>query len=716
MSRYRIGIDVGGTFTDFVLIDLDTGVIQTKKVPTTPADPSEGVLHGITELGVALDDLEDVSHGTTTATNALIERDGARTAFLTTEGFRDTLEIRRTNRQELYDGQWFPPPPLVPRRNRIEITERLMWDGEAAVPLDEAQVEDVIETLRARDIEAVAICFLHSYQHPAHETRVKQLVEKALPDVFVTASSDVSQEFREFERGSTVAANAYLGPKVQGYMRNLNTRLREAGYASDVAIMQSNGGVCTTEEAATLPVKLARSGPAGGAMALERVAELTGIDNLVGIDIGGTSADVSVIVDGRSRWTSPLVVEWGMPLLFPSVDVESIGAGGGSIAWIDQANVLHMGPQSAGADPGPACYDRGGTDATSTDAHVVLGRVATDRFLDGSMQMRPELAEEAIRSNVAEPLGLDVHEAAEGMLRILDSNMLQAVRYVTIEKGYDPRDFALVGLGGGGPLHVATLAKELGVSKAIVPVNPGVLSAWGMLTVDMVQDRSRTILKRRYALDTDELAATLTELRGSIEEAFLRAGVAADEIDYEYFLDLQYYGQVFSLAVGLGGVELDELPPDDESGDGVFRPSEEGALSVQLPVDDGAQLTVTEDHLERATETFHQEHEREYGHSDREQEVQVVHARVFGHHKVTKPEALAEQRVGPSPSDAQIGTRTVRFDSVEHETPVYDRLLLQAGNVIDGPAMIDELSSTTALPPGTTAEVDEYGNLLLTVS
>jgi N-methylhydantoinase A len=713
MGRYRMGIDVGGTFTDFVVIDLESGTLETQKVLTTPQDPSEGIMAGIERLGISLDEVADISHGTTTATNALIERRGARTAFLTTEGFRDTLEIRRSNRKELYDGQWYPPPPLVPRRNRFGIRERMAWDGEVVLPLDEAQVLDVVETLRIREIEAVAICFLHAYQHPAHERRVRELVRQAMPDAFVTTSSEITQEFREFERGSTVAANAFLGPRVKLYVQNLTKRLGEAGYQSDVTIMQSNGGVCTTEEAANIPAKLARSGPAGGAMALEQVAARTGLENLVGIDIGGTSADVSVIVDGRSKWTSPLFVEWGLPLLFPSVDVESIGAGGGSIAWIDEGRALHMGPQSAGADPGPACYGYGGTQATSTDAHVVLGRVSTDRFLDGRLKLQPELAKEAIRIHVAEALGLGVHEAAEGMLKILDNNMLQAIRYVTIEKGYDPRDFALVGLGGGGPLHVASLARELGIAKAVVPMNPGVLSAWGLLTVDLVQDRSRTILKRRRALDEVALSGTLRELRASIEEAFSRSGVAPGEILYEYFLDLQYYGQAFSLAVGLDHLATDA--PAERRGDGVFRPSEEGSLSIPLSVTDAGSVTVTSEAMEAATERFHQEHEREYGHSDREQEVQVVHARVFGRHQVAKPTISAAEPGGQDPSGALIGRRPVRFDGAQHDAPAYDRLLLRAGNAIAGPAVIDERSSTTALPPGTTARVDRYGNLLLEI-
>jgi N-methylhydantoinase A len=689
MSRYRIGIDVGGTFTDFVLYDGESAATTTLKVPTTPDDPSLGIAEGLDRLGVPLAEVAGVAHGTTTATNALIERKGARTAFLTTEGHRDTLEIRRNNREELYDAQWRPPPALVRRRNRLEIPERLFWDGQVAKPLDEDRVRDVCETLRARDIEAVAVCFLHAYQHPRHERRVKELVQEALPDAFVTVSSEISQEFREFERGSTVAANAFVGPKVKRYMSNLRDRMTERGLHGDVAIMQSNGGVCTIDEAARFPAKLARSGPAGGAMALERLAELTGVANLVGIDIGGTSADVAMIVDGRTRWISPLQVEWGMPLLFPSVDVVSIGAGGGSIAWIDDGGALHMGPQSAGADPGPAAYGKGGGEPTSTDAHLVLGRVSSDRFVAGEMSLDAGLAEDAIRRRVGEPLGLSAHEAAEGMLQILDHNMLQAIRLVTVEKGYDPRDFALVGLGGGGPLHVVELARELGMSRALVPTAPGVLSAWGMLTVDMVQDRSRTVLKRRRAVDDAALSATLEELRSDIGTALERQGVDPRAVAYEYVLDMQYYGQVFSLPISLGDLSA--------SGNGA------GPGPAHL---DGEALA-------RAEERFHAEHEREYGHADRTQEVQVVHARVFGRAAVDAPQIKAAELGGPDASGALLDHRDARFDGEAVRTAIYDRALLAPGMELGGPAIVHEPSSTSVLPPGTRASVDRFGTIVI---
>ena len=715
MTRYRIGIDVGGTFTDFVVYDMHDRSVRLLKVATTPADPSIGILGGLRELAVPPAEVDGIAHGTTTATNSLIERDGARTALIVTEGFRDLLEMRRGDRQELYDVQWVPAPPLVPRRHRLEVKERLRWNGEVAAPLDEEQVKDRIETLRARDIEAVAICFINAYQHPEHELRVREMISAALPGVFVTASHEVSEEFREFERGSTVAANAFIGPKVKTYLGNLAERLAATGFDAGLSIMQSNGGICTSSEASRLPVRLARSGPAGGAMALQRLSELTGVGELVGIDIGGTSADVCVIVNGKPRITTPLTVEWGMPLMLPSVDVVSIGAGGGSLAWLDVGGILHMGPQSAGAQPGPACYGLGGERPTATDAQVVLGRLAPEGVLSGGESLKLDLAQQAVDEHVAQPLGMTVAEAAEGMLTILDNNMLQAVRYVTLEKGYDPRQFTLVGLGGAGPLHVVQLARELGMPRAIVPVNPGVLSAWGMLTVDMVQDRSRTVLRRLDVLETNDLSDVFESMRARIEASFITQNVDANDISYECVVDMQYYGQAFSLAIGVAegtyGTKTDE--PLVAAGRDDVRVSEEGILSIRMDAELVQPLEITDEMLERATETFHTEHEREYGHADRGQQVQIVHARLFGRVAVAKPTVEAEDAGGPDAGLARAGVRTVRFDGLEEQTPIYDRELLKPGHLVEGPALIVESSATTVLPPGSSLEVDGYRNLLI---
>jgi N-methylhydantoinase A len=684
-GRFRLGIDVGGTFTDFVVFDSVTSKVHTLKVPTSSADPSKGILAGLAHLNLPSNEIEGITHGTTTATNALIERRGARTALVTTRGFRDTLEVRRSDREEMYDAHWTPPPPLVPRRNRFEVGERLLWDGQVDSPLDEADLKKIVSVLHVRSIEAVAVCFLHSYQHAQHEQRAKELLEAALPGVFITISSECSKEFREFERASTVAANAFVGPTVHRYMKNLSAGLLSYGLQTSVSIMQSNGGVCTVDEAARLPVRLARSGPSGGAKALERLAELTGIQKLVGLDIGGTSADVSVIVDGKSRWSSPLMVEWGLPLLFPSVDVVSIGAGGGSVAWLDSGGALHMGPESAGADPGPACYGQGGIKPTSTDAHVVLGHVADDFFAEGSMPLLRDYAAEAIRRTVGEPLGLTTEAAAEGMLQILDNLMLGAIRFVTIEKGFDPRDFALVGFGGGGPLHVVELARQLGMKQAIVPSFPGVLSAWGMLTVDRLQDRSRTILRPLAALGEHELHETLASMQEEILVGYREQGLKVDDAVFEYFLDLQYYGQVH-------------------------------AIAVPLDVVAGGALALSEERLSTAVERFHAEHEREYGHSDRNQEVQVVHARVFGRIPVNRITLDTHADAGPDSSGACVGSRSIVSKGKLLEFRVYDRTMLKAGNVVAGPAVIEEVTSTTIVPGDAQLVVDEFLNLIVSIN
>ncbi len=710
MLRYRLGVDVGGTFTDFVLYDTQTGEVRILKVPSTPEDQSAAVMEGFARLNLSLPEVESIAHGTTTGTNALIERKGAKTALLTTQGFRDFLEIRRANRQELYDAQWTPPPPLIPRYNRFEVKERLFWNGEVYIPLDEEEVQDIIETLKVRGIEAVAIVFIHSSTNSVPELRCKELVQEALPNVYVCASAEVSQEIREFERGSTTCANAFIGPVTDRYLGSLEKALERQGYTKEVIVMQSNGGVCTAQEARALPAKLLRSGPAGGAMALAGLAQMTDIPNLVGIDIGGTSADVSLLWEGKPRWASPLFVEWGLPILFPSIDIVSIGAGGGSIAWIDQADALHVGPRSAGAVPGPACYDLGGTEPTSTDAQLMLGRLSPQTFLGGAMTIRPEPAQEAIKTKIAEPLGMSVPRAASGILEIMTNNMLQAIRFVTVEKGYDPRDFALVAFGGGGPMYVAELAKSLGMRRAIIPFSPGVFSAWGLLLVDLLHDRSKTVLKRRSVLGLEELAAIFEELQSSVYGSFLREGISPQEVELEQYLDLQYYGQVYSLAVSLS--DLSARAVSERQTD--VRIAEEGIISVPLGVEKGTKLRLTDEIINAAIEVFHKEHLREYGHSDPDMEVQIVHVRVFGRSQVAKPQLKAQPRANSAkPDPALKGERRVHFAGEPLTTKTYERGLVKAGQQIAGPAIIEESDSTVLIPPGMTAEVDAYLNLII---
>jgi N-methylhydantoinase A len=672
-------------------------------------------MNGIQRLGVEISEIADFIHGTTIATNILLERNGADVAFLTTVGHRDTLEIRRGNREEVYSVKWTPPKPLVQRRHRLEVSARMLWNGEVVDELDVEEIDDIIETLRVRKIDAVAVCLLHSYANPEHEIAIKKRIQEKLPNVFVSISSELTQEFREFERGSTVAANAYVLPKVARYLGDLSSRMSNGGLDNEASIMQSNGGVCSIDDASVSPVKLARSGPAGGAMALESVSRLIGSKGIVGLDAGGTSADISVVADGHVRWASPLIVEWGLPLLLPSVDVVSIGAGGGSIGWVDEGSVLHMGPKSAGAFPGPACYGRGGQEATSTDAQVVLGRISDGQFLDGRMTIDASAATEAIERRIAKPLGMSVTEAAQGMLTVLDNIMLGAVRLLTVEKGHDVREFTLAGFGGFGPLHVASLARDLGMKQAIVPASPSVFSAWGMLTVDKKQDRSRTILRRRSSIENQELTAILREQKQSIVDSYASSGHSESEIDFHYYVDLQYYGQTFSLPVPLMQVAETTRSVGDvrDAGKADFRPSEDAIISVELDELSAGDLEVTSAVLDNAETRFHDQHRREYGHSDEGAEVQIVHVRVFGSVPVEMIKPAMRVRVSSSVSDAIIGLQDVYFDGEIVTTTIVDRTKLYPGHHISGPALIKEPFTCTVVPPGTSVEVDDFENLLI---
>lgn len=687
LAKYRVAVDVGGTFTDCVVFNEVSGDTHFLKVPSTPQDQSLGVLHGIANLGIAIADIEALSHGTTVATNALIERKGPIIALLATRGFRDSLEIRRGNRQELYDVQWAPPPALIPRRNRFEIRERLLWDGSVYEPLDEGELLDRADVLRERGVEAIAIVYIHSFANDIHEKRTKELLGQQLPGVLICTSSEVCGEIREFERASTTCANAFVGPSIDRYLGNLESGLHARGYKKDVAVMQSNGGVCTSKEARTLPVKVVRSGPAAGAMALAGLSQAIDVPNLVGIDIGGTSADVSIVWEGKPRWTSPTFVEWGLPILFPSIDVMSIGAGGGSIAWIDRGGALHVGPESAGADPGPACYGQGGTEPTSTDAQLLLGRLAPEAFA-GGIRVEPRLAHEAIKKRIAEPMGIDVVEAARGIVEVITNNMLQAIRLVTVERGHDPRDFSLVGFGGGGALYAADLARHLEIGTAIIPFAAGVFSAWGLLTVDWAHDASRTILKKRSIINLAELETVFRSLRVAVCESFVNEGIRLLDVQLNHHLDIQYYGQIHAISVAFGETT--------------------NASDVDL--------ALSEADLDKAIDNFHKEHLKEYGHCDLNAEVEIVHLRVFGESTIPKP-SPKQQTSSSNALDrgAFVGERNVAFDGRSVTTNIYRKSLLALGNVIEGPAIVEDIGdSTVVLPPASKAEVDPFLNIVIT--
>lgn len=686
----RVGVDVGGTFTDVVL-DRPGERIVVHKVPSTPADQSEGVVKGVTEIcamaGIEPSAIDMVLHGTTVATNMVIERKGARVGMLTTRGFRDILHMARHKRPHNFSLQFDVPwqsKPLVKRRDRLPITERIMPPtGAVEVPLAEDEVRAAAELFSKRGLDAVIVGFLFAFLNDAHEKRAKTIVEEVMPEAFVTTSSEVVNVMREYERFSTCAMNAYIGPKTSLYLRNLETRLGEAGIDAIVRIMQSNGGISTVENSSARPVGLLLSGPAGGVIGGKWTGEAAGEANVITIDIGGTSADISVIQGGEVRIKNPRDTEVGsLPVLVPMIDIDAIGAGGGSIAYIDEGGAFRVGPRSAGADPGPASYGRGGTEPTVTDAQVVLGRLDPDQFLGGDLSIDESLARAAIEANIATPLGLTVEEAALGILKIINNNMALAINANSVAKGIDPRGFTLMGFGGAGPLHAAALAELTGAKDVISPLQPGITAAMGLLVTDLQYEYTHSVLTVLNTAGADELAEL--DARFDALKAEADAQLDADRVPpeariYRKVAECRYVGQGFEL---------------------------------RADVPDGR---LTEAGRDAVIDAFFAEHKKVYGHAFRDQATEVITLRLvagaaYGSLDV---EPLAEGG-RQDPQEAVIYRRPTRFDDGAHETPRYRRRDLLANDTISGPAMILQHNSTTLVPPGWTATVIAHGDIRLT--
>lgn len=671
--RLRIAVDIGGTFTDFCILDEQTGTIRVAKTATT-ADPIGGLLAGLVQERVDLADVALFCHGTTVATNALITRRLPRAAMVCTEGFRDVIEIRRANKEDLWDAYKDVARPHILRRDRLTVRERVDATGRIVTPLDETSAREVARILRKRQVTAVAICFMNSFINGANEHRMKEILQSELPGVPITASSEVLPEIFEHERFSTTVINAVLSPVVGEYTARLGERLAEDGYQRDLLLLHSGGGVMTTKGAKQFAARLAGSGIAAGALASRHVAMQCGYANSIGLDMGGTSCDVSLAWNGRSRITKDWHVEFGYPIRFPSIEVLTIGAGGGSLAWIDEGGSLRNGPQSAGADPGPACYGRGNASPTNTDAHVVLGRLAHG-LVGGQVQLDATFARKAIETDVAGPLRMELHEAAEAILKVANANMADAVRLISISRGYDPRDFALVAFGGAGPLHGATLARELAVPTVIVPPNPGVTSALGCLLVDIQHDLAASYI--RPAADSDQAAieSEFAALEREAWERMRREGVDEQNVIMERSIDMMYRGQWRSLAVPAGN-----------------------------PVAQIAELVAA----------FHDRHEREYNfrRDDAPVDVYRLNLRVIG----VVPKAAVREYAGSGRMPAPSERRMVWFEGNEPlETPVYLRDSLAAGTHFTGPAVIEQLDSTTLVPPRVAAEVDRFLNIVMHV-
>jgi N-methylhydantoinase A len=670
----RLAIDIGGTFTDIVSAGAD-GRPRTLKVSTTPADITVGILHGAERAEVELEQLESFMHGTTIALNALLEGKTPPVALITTAGFRDVLEIMRTSRPDMYNLQQVKPTPLVPRRRRYEISARMTYTGEEVRPVDAGEVRGITRELQAAGIGSVAICLLHSYANPAHEEEVQRIVQAELPDAVISVSSDLTRVWREFERTSTTVSNAAAKPIVSRYMGDLERKLASRGFAGNVLIMQSNGGVMSASDARRRPVATLMSGPVGGVTGALEVARLLGGDaSLVTLDIGGTSADVAIIDRGEAvSRTVGHIGRW--PIMVPMVDIESIGAGGGSIARVDELGGLSVGPESAGAEPGPACYGRGGAEPTVTDANLVLGRIDPAAFLGGALELDADAARRAVDEHVAQRYGMSVEKAAEGIVTLVNSNMTRLLWEVMIGRGYDPRDFRLLAFGGAGPLHACELAQALGIGEVLVPPEPGTFSALGILTADVRYDVDRMLIGIPD-LDGAAVERAFAELEREGRERVLAEHPEEAEVAFTRSAELRYVGQDHLLAVELGGG---------------------GSADV----------------LAEARELFQVKHDRLYGFRRDDVPVDLVRVQVSA---VARRAGRGDGAVAATGGDLEArSVRPLFAQGGWHEAPFLDRAAVAPGSTLAGPAVIEEPGSTTYIPPGAQLEVDAQGILHIAV-
>jgi N-methylhydantoinase A len=672
---FIVGIDVGGTFTDLTAVDDATGRVVVTKVPSRPRHEAAAVLEGLAALGIAPRDVRRLVHGTTVGTNAVLERRGSPVAVLTTQGFRDLIEIGRTKRNipALFVPTFVRPKPVVERRRRFEVTERLNADGSVLVALDAASVERALDAALATGAEAIAVCLLHAYLNPAPERAIADIAKGRCPGVPLSCSAEVVAEYREFERFSTTVLNAYLQPLMDGYLGGLEQQLREVGYAHGVLTVASSGGMMTTETARRLPIKTIFSGPAGGVSQACFIGNVAGVRDLITYDMGGTSTDVCLVRD-----LTPLATSDGMvgafPVKVPQIDMHTVGAGGGSLAWLDLDGSLQVGPRSAGANPGPAAYGLGGTEPTVTDANVVLGRIGTSRRLGGSISIDAARAHAAV-SGLATAMGgaLTVDALAEGIVRIAVARMTSAIREISIQRGHDPRDFTLVAFGGAGPMHALALADEIGIPRVLVPRHPGNFSALGLLASDIKHDEVRTRvgpLRERWSL----LAGLFAEMESGVRRQLELEGFGTSQQRLRRTLDLRYRSQAFELNLPVG---------DEASGDSLAA-------------------------LEAA---FHREHLAMYGHADETASIELVNARLSAYGVVAKPAAAHHEGGGGTLDAALIERRPVRFDGVTLDCPVWERERLTAGAEVSGPAIVEEFGATTVVPPGWRGATDAHGNL-----
>jgi N-methylhydantoinase A len=675
----RVASDVGGTFTDLVFLDEATGQVGVAKASTTPSNFAQGVIETLHKGKLYVPDSTFFVHGSTIIINAVTERKGAKTALITTRGFRDVLEIGRANRPDIYNMHYGKPKPFVPRHLRFEVGERVNYKGQELQPLNEDDVQSAVECCKAEGVQAIAVCFLHSYANPSHEVRCGEIIRECAPGIPVTLSHQVTQEWREYERTNTAVVNSYVLPTARYYLDHLQQDLTNLGMSKVYHVMQSNGGTATFEKGKQSPVNLIESGPVAGVIGAAVIGELIGERNVISLDIGGTTAKTSLVENGQPKITTEYKIEYrrnfaGYPILAPTIDIVEIGAGGGSIAWVDKAGALRVGPVSAGADPGPACYGWGGTQPTVTDANVVAGRINPGYFLGGEIPLDIEKAKQAIQP-IAEAFKIDVEQAAMGVIRLADANMVNALKLVSVRRGYDPRDFILVAFGGGGGMHAAALLRELRTKKVVIPVEPAVFSAWGMLMTDLRQDYIRTFIARTDLVQPEAVDTIFAEMEAQAVEDLASQAVDKADMVFQRFADMRYMGQ-------------------------------EHTVKVPLPAG-----KITTDKMPEINERFHQLHEHAYTFRlDAPVELVNYHLTALG--SVEKPTLKKLDGRGGSLEKARKGVRRVNFDELGfHQATIYERAHLPIGVGIRGPLVIEEPAATTVVFPDQQVTKDRYGFL-----
>jgi N-methylhydantoinase A len=687
-NTFRVGIDIGGTFTDGVVIT-DDGQMRIFKALSTPADSSVGMFHCLQKAADAfglsraefLGRVELLVHGTTVATNTMLQYNGARTGLITTKGFRDALEMRRAHKENIWDLSLAPPPPIIPRYLRLGVTERLNYAGQVVTPLDEAETRQAVRRLKTEGVRAIAVCTLFSFLNPVHERRIREIILEEFPECYVSISSEILPQIREYERTSTTAVNAYVGPILGRYLRNLQGKLAAAGLRREVLITQSNGGIMSASYGREHGAATLLSGPSAGAVGGMFFAAQLGLPNLIVMDMGGTSYDVSLIKDGAYALTTEgEIARYRVAL--PMIDIHTIGAGGGSIARLDKGHMLKVGPQSAGAAPGPAGYGQGGTQPTTTDANVVLGYINPDFYLGGEFRLDRQAAAEAVRRHIADPLGLDVTEAAYGIYRLVNTNMADATKVVSVEKGHDPRDFALVAAGGAGALHASQIAAIVGIPRVIVPKTASVFCALGMLESDLKHDYVRTMWTPFAALDLARLNQTFSEMEGEARRTLAVEGIPPDRITIERGMDLRYLGQHHEVAVPIPAGE------------------------------------VTAETLPEIARRFHAAHQRLFLYSEPESPLESINVRLTGTGLIPKTPLASWPAGGPDAGAAIKQRRPAYFGEGRGwvDTPIYDGRRLQAGNRLAGPAIIEEVTTTIVICPQDLAEIDRLGNVVIAVN